>query len=303
MIAACPTCSAKYRVDEAQLTADGVRLRCTKCQAIFPVRAPQPASAAVPAAAPHPQRPVDRTRLVLIADSEAEMGKQTANALSRWGLETVLVHDGVEAMVTTQRMLPRMVILDAALPKMHGFQVCEVIKRNESLRGTTVVLIGAIHDQDRYQRKPEEIYGADETVERPDLPGALVPILRKLGLAPTDQSAAPVSVAPQPAPVAPQPPQAAVPSPTPPAAAGGDPLAAERDKAHRLARIIVSDIILYNQEKFQSAVASGNVAELMDGDLEEGRGLFRQRIRAEVREEKDYLVAELVRVAKEKGMQ
>ena len=70
-----------------------------------------------------------------------------------------------------------------------------------------------------------------------------------------------------------------------------------------MARIIVSDIVLYNQEKFSAAITAGNVAEAMDADLEEGRALFRQRIRPEVRDEQDYLVVELLRVAQEKGMQ
>ncbi|MEE8582065.1 MAG: zinc-ribbon domain-containing protein [Myxococcota bacterium] len=297
MITACPTCQAKFRVDEASITAEGARLRCSQCQTVFRVLpAPAAQSAQV---APPAQAPVDRTRLVVVADAEAEMGKQTANALTRWGLQVVLVHDGVEAMMNIQRLLPRLVILDVALPKMYGFQVCEVMKRNESLQGIPVILIGSIQDQDRYRRAPGEPYGADEYVERPDLPDALAPILARLGLPLSGSPAAPGAAAP--APVAASPVSSPRPSPAPQAPAPQDGLAAERDKAERLARIIVSDIVLYNQEKFDAAVAAGNVAEAMDGDMAEGRGLFRQRIRPEVREEKDYLVAELIRVAQQKG--
>ncbi len=54
MIAACPKCSAKYRVDESKIGAEGARLRCAKCQAVFRVRAPQAAAPAAPAAQADP---------------------------------------------------------------------------------------------------------------------------------------------------------------------------------------------------------------------------------------------------------
>ena len=59
---------------------------------------------------------------------------------------------------------------------------------------------------------------------------------------------------------------------------------------------------LYNEEKFQAAIAAGNVQQAMSGDLDEGRGLFVERIDERVREERDYLGDELLRVARARGM-
>ena len=44
MIAGCPKCSARYRVDADRVGADGAKLRCTKCSAVFLVRAPKAAA-------------------------------------------------------------------------------------------------------------------------------------------------------------------------------------------------------------------------------------------------------------------
>ena len=107
--------------------------------------------------------------MVLVADSDVEVAKNTTTALSSWGLQPVMVHDGVEALLTIQRMLPRAVVLDAALPKMYGFQICEMLKRNESLRHIKVVLVGTIYHKGRYHRPPSELYGADVYLEQPDL--------------------------------------------------------------------------------------------------------------------------------------
>jgi predicted Zn finger-like uncharacterized protein len=353
MIAACPKCSTRYRVENERLAADGVRLRCTRCQAVFRVRAPGAASPLVEPqveAQPTPMpQPPDRSRLVLVADSDAEGGKVTAGALAGWGLHPLLAHDGVEAILAIQRNLPRAVILDAALPKMFGFQVCELMKRNAELREIHVVLVGAIHHRERYRRSPNELYGADAYLERPDLPHGLATVLRDFGFPLAGAvPAAPARSGPPARPamrdfeveevvmplepvrefsgasfearsapgVAPSAPLAA-PTPSAPgraargagvspartaSAAAQDGLAEERAKAERLARIIVSDVILYNQEKFARAVAAGRVVEMLDPDLEEGRALFRQRIDARVREERDHLADELVRVARTRGM-
>ena len=92
--------------------------------------------------------------------------------------------------------------------------------------------------------------------------------------------------------------------PTPaaePSPAADDPLADERAKAERLARIIVSDIVLYNPEQFERALQTGNVVQALESGLQEGRELFRQRIDERVRAEKDHLAEELARVARSRG--
>ncbi|MCP4039576.1 MAG: hypothetical protein GY733_21715 [bacterium] len=347
MIAACPKCTARYRVDESRIGAGGAKLKCAKCQALFrvlapPQTAPEPAPETTapettapettapkttapkttapgpPAVAPPPSASdgavVDRERLVVVADPDVEAGKATVAKLAGWGLQPILVHDGVEAMLTIQRMLPRAVILDAALPKMYGFQVCEVIKRNESLRHTGVILVGAVHNQDRYRRQPAELYGADHYIEQPDLPDGLGPLFIQMGmeLPARSDTAAPASVAtpaPPPEPVAAEPPVAPAPqapaaeTPVAPAAAPDDSPCEEQANAERLARIIVSDIALYQPEKFAEAIDAGNPVEAMDAEIEEGRSLFAQRIDERVRAERDFIVDELLRVARQRGMQ
>ena len=397
MIAACPKCHTRYRVQPEQLGSDGARLRCSHCHGVFRVRLPPQASPASaqrgaaershqdasaqspnsaspisvspisasptptspipatspprPIAAPDPREPgpeFDRERLVIVAHADAEMSKAVAEALEQWGLQVLVAYDGVEAILSIQRTLPRVVVLDAALPKMYGFQVCEVVKRNESLRETRVVLVGAIHKEDRYRRAPSDIYGADVYVEPPDLPDALHGILTGFGVdlrsadgslvpdpPPRAQgryghvarggrpaSMEPAALEPTPAsepaedhPVArlePTPRPVAAPAHAAPthaapthapaptdASAAADPLAAERAKAERLARIIVSDIALYNPEKFAAAARSGGDALSAKRDeLEEGRSLFRERIDARVRAERDHLAEELVRAVK-----
>jgi predicted Zn finger-like uncharacterized protein len=352
MIAACPKCAARYRIERDRLEAGGgVRLRCSRCEAVFRVRPPpaEEAPAAQPApamAAPAVQKPPAAARpapvaprpaaapasgeCVLVAMRESDLAKRTADLLETRGYAVLRAPDGVEAMLEIQRRLPRAVVLSADLPKMFGFQICEILKRNPSLERTWVVLVGAIHHPDRYRRDADELYGADAYLESPDLPDGILPLLERGGVmpgaakpaaapapkpaaapaaapkpsarpAPALPRAAPPPAPPRPAP-APQRPRAA----EPPAAAArprrNDGLEDERAKAERLARIVVSDIVLYNEERFVAAARAGNVLEAMAGDLAEGRALFEERVDPRVRAERDYLTEELIRNAKLRGM-
>jgi CheY-like chemotaxis protein len=274
----------------------------------------------------------DPARLVLVACPEQDAGKEIVGALSDWNLDSILVHDGVEAILNIQRALPRAVVLDAALPKMFGFQICELMKRNECLREIKVILVGAIHDQSRYRRPPKDLYGADAYTERHQLPESLRAHLENFGLlAPsadppasrtTAEPAAPARRPEAAAPVAPPVPTAPVPaSPAttaesappagaasrapaaPAAAAAAEPPQSEAyEKAARLARIIVSDIVLYNQEEFDAAVRAGNVLEVLGPQLAEGHALFAERVDPSVGDAREFLSQELLRIARSKGM-
>ena len=181
MIAACPGCDARYQIEADRLRPEGVRLSCSRCEAVFRVSQPPVATEAAggslpvatpPLSEPQSETPVepapslpppmsrpappstpaaqnDRERTVLIADPEVEQGKSTANALAQWGLQPALAHDGVEAILAIQRLLPRAIVLDAASPKMFGFQSRGIVKRTERLCDIPAGLLGWVHAKTR----------------------------------------------------------------------------------------------------------------------------------------------------------
>ncbi len=65
-----------------------------------------------------------------------------------------------------------------------------------------------------------------------------------------------------------------------------DPEAVE--KARRFARIIVSDIALYNQEAVIEGLENGTFYDLLGKDIDEGRDLYEGRVPGLIREKKDY---------------
>jgi CheY-like chemotaxis protein len=62
----------------------------------------------------------------------------------------------------------------------------------------------------------------------------------------------------------------------------------EIEKARRFARLIVSDIALYNQEIVAEGLRKGTFFELLQDDITEGRSLYDKRVPEAVRMTKDY---------------
>jgi predicted Zn finger-like uncharacterized protein len=311
MIVACPSCKSKFKIDETRIKPPGVRLRCARCQTLFAVRkrvlepgagqggdSPSGARAAG-------RRPAGAARILVAHESMSFLaGVQTQ--LEGLGYEVLTARDGVEAILRIQRELPAAAVLDAALPKMYGFEICEFLKRNASLSGIKVILVAADNGKARYKRSPSNLYGADDYIEILDIPHALPGMLANL-LSPGSE--APSEPAPAPRPEAgPEVPSAAradaydagvdgrfpVERPVSPQAApappgSGDPLDQEREKAKRLARIIVSDIALYNETIIAEGIRGGRILELLRDDLEEGYRLFRARVPASIAAEGDFV--------------
>ena len=306
MIAGCPRCSTRFRIGAERLREEGVRLRCTQCQAVFRVYPPRAAAPrrrddpAVDAELTPPPRPPERDLMVLVADPDPARGKASASELGRLGLYPLLVHDGVDALLALQRSLPASVLIDAALPRLSGAELCEVVKRNESLRGTHVVLCGSPEQLSSVGVLRVAGLGPDAMLEYGDLPEGLSEALRlsRHEDAPIEPPRALEPPRPLEPPRALEPPVLPEPTPLPvptPNRVDSDP---EIAKAERLARIVVSEIVLYNAERFERAAREDDVLEALAGELHEARLLFRQRFPAQLREGRDFVAEELLRVAR-----
>jgi len=63
----------------------------------------------------------------------------------------------------------------------------------------------------------------------------------------------------------------------------------EIEKARRFARIIVSDIALYNQDAVVEGIRDGTFYDLLKDDVAEGRSVYENRVPEAIRQTKDYL--------------
>ncbi|MEF9602147.1 response regulator, partial [Paracoccus sp. PXZ] len=68
------------------------------------------------------------TERVLIADDEPNIVVSLSFMLKREGYEVLVAPDGTQALAMIRGERPRLVLLDAAMPGMSGFEVCEAVR-------------------------------------------------------------------------------------------------------------------------------------------------------------------------------
>jgi len=83
------------------------------------------------------------THKVLIADDEPNIVVSLEYLMKRAGHEVLIARDGQEAIDTLRRERPRLVLLDVMMPKKSGFEVCQELRADESLKGTLVLMLTA----------------------------------------------------------------------------------------------------------------------------------------------------------------
>lgn len=60
------------------------------------------------------------------------------------------------------------------------------------------------------------------------------------------------------------------------------------ERAKRLARLIVGDIVLYNQEKIAEGIKQDNLFQVMERELDEGRRYYEKHVDPAVAVQTDY---------------
>ena len=80
---------------------------------------------------------------VLIADDEPNIVVSLEFLMKREGYEVVVARDGQQALEAIRRERPQLVLLDAMMPGMTGFDVCEAVRADEAVRDTRILMLTA----------------------------------------------------------------------------------------------------------------------------------------------------------------
>lgn len=83
---------------------------------------------------------------VLVVDDDAEMRHVLKRALEVVGMEVRTESDGISALKVTLAERPDALVLDLALPRLHGFKVLRAIRANPRTAATPVVVLTGLLD-------------------------------------------------------------------------------------------------------------------------------------------------------------
>ncbi len=80
---------------------------------------------------------------ILIADDEPNILLSLEYLMKREGYDVLVARDGLEALAALRRERPRLVLLDVMMPGKNGFEVCQELRADDSIKDTLVLMLTA----------------------------------------------------------------------------------------------------------------------------------------------------------------
>ncbi|MGC9042606.1 MAG: response regulator [Myxococcota bacterium] len=105
--------------------------------------------------------------LICIVDDEPEIRTLLKKIVVSEGFDSVEFARGDEAYRSIPKILPDLIILDAMLPGMHGFDICKSIKSNLRLKSIPIIIVSAVYTGWRFMEDIKRTHGADDYIEKP----------------------------------------------------------------------------------------------------------------------------------------
>jgi CheY-like chemotaxis protein/DNA-directed RNA polymerase subunit RPC12/RpoP len=256
----CKNCGSTFRAAITLPLTAAVRLACPSCQYQMVLR-PKTQSGMHPVTeADFPPEPppvrIPRRRLAAIADEPRPFRAFLGEQLNRLGFEVAFFETGEPVLDFVRRTRADLAIVNVYLKGKLGVEVTEEIKADRALDETRVILIGALFRANRFRANPTNLYGADEYIEEQIPEKEFRQIIRKLFPEIGQTSETPIEPR-------------------------------EYDEARRLARLILSDIIIYHVEKVDQGIRDNTFFEVLKSEIEEGRVYYDSRVPLRVRQDSE----------------
>jgi TonB family protein len=123
--------------------------------------------------------PLSKTTVLLIDYEPASIDQMKAPLLAA-GYHVEVVMDGVAGLKAFTELKPDLVLIEAMIPKKHGFEVCQEIKNTTDGKRTPVVIATSIYKGRKYRNQALQNYGCDEYLEKPVGSEQLMEVCHKL---------------------------------------------------------------------------------------------------------------------------
>jgi DNA-binding response OmpR family regulator len=132
----------------------------------LPIEAPTPVEERV-IAQPAATTRAGSEQVILVVEDESVSREMILSALGATGCTLVAAVDGLSALQLIKEKSPVLVVLDAMLPHVHGFEVCRKIKTSKRFARTPVLMMSATYRGWQTAAAIKETYGADDFLEKP----------------------------------------------------------------------------------------------------------------------------------------
>lgn len=117
---------------------------------------------------PAPDVPSDpNAKRVLVIEDDPDIQRLIIDTLRSMNLAVTAASRGAEGLQLIKSVNPDLIVLDAMLPEVHGFEICRKIKESKRYSAVPVMMISAIYRGWRMAEDIKTTYKADAFLEKP----------------------------------------------------------------------------------------------------------------------------------------
>lgn len=106
-------------------------------------------------------------RTVLIVDDEEDIRRMLRRVLEGRKMTVLEAEKGTEALQLVRDHMPDLILLDAMLPEIHGFDICRRIKGSQKYGHIPIIMVSAIYRGWRFAEDLKQSYGVEAFLEKP----------------------------------------------------------------------------------------------------------------------------------------
>jgi DNA-binding NarL/FixJ family response regulator len=114
--------------------------------------------------------------IVLVVDDSPETVSLLTDALEEAGITVLVALEGAKALTLVDQVTPDVVLMDAVMPGMDGFETCRRLKGNQALAHVPVIFMTGLSETEHIVKGFEA--GGVDYVTKPIVPDALIARMR-----------------------------------------------------------------------------------------------------------------------------
>ena len=114
--------------------------------------------------------------IVLVVDNSPETLRMLTDAIEDAGMTVLVARDGAAAMSIVDRMTPDVILMDAVMPGLDGFETCRRLKRDAGLAHVPIIFMTGLTETEHIVQGLEA--GGVDYVTKPIVPDELLARIR-----------------------------------------------------------------------------------------------------------------------------
>lgn len=114
---------------------------------------------------------------VMVIDDSNTIRRTAEALLKKAGYDVLTASDGFEAMSLITDNRPDIIFVDIMMPRLDGYQTCQLIKNNKKFRDTPVIMLSS--KDGLFDRARGRIAGSEEHVNKPFTQEELIEVITK----------------------------------------------------------------------------------------------------------------------------